>query len=143
MSGRTAVYSDAVRAEGVRLIESGITYAEAARRVGASPGAVQHWHKQSRREMIADHQAPELSPLAPGTNIAGVIIIEALGRVVRPGVYAHFVARSQRQLDRVCYRVRCAVCGAGMAPVSHKRLLKLAEEYDVVNCARCRVVKKT
>ena len=136
MSGRPHLYPESVRAEGVRLISGGMSYAEVSRRLGASLGAVHNWYRKSRK---SENRARihELDTLEPGTNMAGVVVVSALGRMVRPGIYAPFAARTQPQLDRVCYRVRCAVCGAGMAPVSHARLVKLAGEYDVVNCVHC------
>ena len=132
------VYPDSVRAVGIRLMDEGMSYSEVSRRLGASLGAVYHWHRQSQRaNHCARRSVPELPTLEPGTNIAGVVIEAVLGRQLRPGVYVPFIVRTQAQLDRTLYRVRCAVCGGGLAPTSHARLMKLDSEFDVVNCVHC------
>lgn len=134
-------HSADTRSAGLALVAGGLSYSEAARQLGVPVPTLHHWCASERlariRTEAAAKRRPELPVFDAGDSIAGVIIDDVLGHRVRPGLYERRPARHQSQLDRVCYRVHCAVCGAGMAPVSHGRLVRLAAEFDVVNCVRC------
>jgi hypothetical protein len=75
--------------------------------------------------------------LEPGTHIAGVVVEQILGRRASNGACRALRAVLPRQQASTLYRVRCAVCGAGMSPISHQRLQTLDAEMDVVNCVAC------
>lgn len=130
-----------VRRAGIALVADGLSYSEAARQLRVPVGSLYNWCTAQRlarhRAEVAARRSPDLPTFDVGLNIAGVIIDEVLGHYVRPGVYAPRHTRTQSMLDRLCYRVHCAVCGAGMAPVSHRRLARLEAEYDVVHCIHC------
>ena len=129
-------HSADTRSAGLALVASGLSYSEAARQLGVHVSTLWGWCHIERRARRQEAR-PFLSPLAPEQTIAGVVIVSALGRLVSPGVYARRSIRTKSQLDRTHYRVCCAVCGRRMAPVSHARLMKLADESDVVNCVYC------
>lgn len=79
-----------------------------------------------------------LSLLEPGTPIAGVIIDRVLGRRTLSGAYRRLPPVLPRQQASTLYRARCAVCGALIQhPISHKKLVGLDAEMDVINCVAC------